>query len=599
METSNPLVYLFRKAWHYSAGNQRKIIGFWLMFIVAESIDLFFQPLIWARVMNVIQEQGITSESIRTLFGLLMLTLAVTLLFWIFHGPARLIERTNAFRIRTNYRKHLLRGVMILPMEWHVEHHSGDTIDKIEKGTSGLFAFSEDSFEVIYAVVRLIGSYIMLVYLSLPAAYIVLAMIFISAWITMRFDRVLIGQYQQLNRAENRISESVFDAISNIATVIILRVELFVSRAIMHKVESPFELFKQNNRLNEFKWFLTNVCCTMMTIIVMGVYFWQNLGTDQGVLVGSVYLLISYLNKISELFFQFTRMYGDIVQRKARVMNSEELTEDFKSRQHVIQVLPEYWHRLCVESLNFSYHTEDGADLHLENVSFCVNRGERVAFIGESGSGKTTLLKIMRDLYHPRDMVLTVDGDILSHGFEGISSAIALVPQNPEIFATTILENITIGVDYDMSLVRHYTDIACFTDVAEALPRKFDSSIKEKGVNLSGGQQQRLALARGLLACRDKSIVLLDEPTSSIDAITEMRIYQNIFREFVGKTIISSVHKLHLLSFFDRIYLFGDGQIIVSGTLSELLSQCPAFQHMWQQYHEYQKREEDQKGDEV
>lgn len=587
METSNPLVYLFRKVWHYSADNRKMVIGFWLMFVVAESIDLIFQPLIWARVINVIQEQDITSESIRTLFTLLMLTLVVELFFWSLHGPARVLERTNAFKVRVNYRKYLLGGVMSLPMEWHVEHHSGDTIDKIEKGTSALFSFSEDSFEIIYAVVRLIGSYVILVYFSPPAAYIVLAMIFISAWITMRFDRVLIGQYQKLNRAENKISESVFDAVSNIATVIILRVEHFVFRAIMNKVESPFELFKQNSRLNGIKWFLTNVCCNVMTIIVMGVYFWQNIGTDQGVLLGSVYLLISYLNKISGLFFEFTRMWGDIVQRKAKVMNSEELADDFKSGQRIVQVLPEDWRQLCVKGLNFSYHTEDGADLHLENVSFCVNRGERVAFIGESGSGKTTLLKIMRDFYHPRGMILTVDGDLLWHGFEGISSTVALVPQKPEIFTKTILENITMGAEYDMDLVRHYTDLVCFTDVAESLPHKFDSSIKEKGVNLSEGQQQRLALARGLLACRDKSIILLDEPTSSIDTVTEMKIYQNIFREFVGKTIISSVHKLHLLPFFDRIYLFGDGQIVASGTLSELLSHCPEFQHMWQQYHEH------------
>lgn len=589
METSNPLVYLFRKTWHYSADNKKMVIGFWLMFVVAESIDLIFQPLIWARVINVIQEQDITSENIGTLFTLLMLTLVVELFFWSLHGPARVLERTNAFKVRVNYRKYLLGGVMSLPMEWHVEHHSGDTIDKIEKGTSALFSFSEDSFEIIYAVVRLIGSYVILIYFSPPAAYIVLAMIFISAWITMRFDKVLIGQYQQLNRAENKISESVFDAVSNIATVIILRVEHFVFIAIMNKVGSPFELFKQNSRLNEVKWFLTNVCCNVMTWIVMGVYFWQNIGTEQRVLLGNVYLLISYLTKISGLFFEFTRMWGDIVQRKAKVMNSEELADDFKSRRRIVQSLPEYWCRLCVEGLNFSYHTEDGADLHLEKVSFCVNRGERIAFIGKSGSGKTTLLKIIRDLYHPRDMFLTVDGDLLWHGFEGISSAVALVPQKPDIFATTIIENITIGAEYDMDLIRHYTDIACFTDVAESLPHKFNSSIKEKGVNLSEGQQQRLALARGLLACQDKSIILLDEPTSSIDTVTEMKIYQNIFREFVGKTIISSVHKLHLLSFFDRIYLFGDGQIVASGTLSELLSQCLEFQHMWRQYHEHQQ----------
>ena len=126
--------------------------------------------------------------------------------------------------------------------------------------------------------------------------------------------------------------------------------------------------------------------------------------------------------------------------------------------------------------------------------------------------------------------------------------------------------------------------MARFTEVAERLPKKFDSSIVEKGVNLSGGEKQRLALARGLLACEDKAIVLLDEPTSSVDSGNELAIYENIFREFKDKTIISSVHRLHLLQQFDTIYLFENGRIIASGSFAELLQLSPEFQAMWEKY---------------
>jgi len=556
------------------------------MFIVAETISLLFYPLVMAKIMNVLQKQGVTAANIRFLLELLALTLVNNLVFWSLHGPGRLIERANAFKARVNYRKYLLRGIMTLPMEWHVDHHSGDTIDKIEKGATALFQFSESSFEVIYALVQLAVSYAMLVYFSRSAAYIVFAMMCLTAWITMRFDRVLIGQYRELNHAENNISESVFDAISNITTVIILRVERLVFEAIVRKVEKPYELFKRNNRISETKWFLTSVCCAMMTALVLGAYFWHNVGVAQGILMGNIYILMKYLDKIGELFFKFTGMYGDILQRKAKVLNAEELTRDFRTENFTNHVLPKDWKQLRIDGLSFSYQNGDNANLHLDNVSLGIDRGERIAFIGESGSGKTTCLKVMRDLYHPRSITLSVDGKVLPQGFEGISRAIALVPQNPEIFATTILENITLGAEYDPAFVRRFTDMACFTDVVESLPHGLDSSIKEKGVNLSGGQQQRLALARGLLACHDKDIILLDEPTSSIDTANEMSIYQNIFREFGGKTIISSIHRLHLLPLFHRIYFFSDGQIIASGSLNELLLTCPEFQGLWQQYHE-------------
>ena len=584
---SNPLFYLFSKTWHYSEGNQRKVVLYWIMFVVANSIELFCQPLVMAKIIDTIQKQGITLANINFLFGLLMLTLVAELAFWAIHGPARCIERYNAFWARLNYRKFLLKGVMTLPMEWHTDHHSGDTIDKIEKGTNSLFSFSEDSFQVIYSIVQLVVSYTILAYFSRPAAFIVLGMIIISVWITMRFDKVLVGQYEELNRSENNISESVFDSISNITTVVILRVEKLVFGAIMRKVEKPFELFKRNQRLSEIKWFLTSVTCTVMVIIVMGVYFWQHIGVGQGVAIGSVYLLMNYLNKISELFFRFTSMYSDILKGKSRVMNSEELTKDFKTENFTNHVLPRTWQRLDVTDLDFSYYGEGNGDRHLENISMSLSRGERIALVGESGSGKTTILKIMRDLYRPQHMKLMIDGRVIPDGFGGVSRAIALVPQNPEIFATTILENITLGADYDMNSVMHFTDMACFTDVVEGLPKGFASSIKEKGVNLSGGQQQRLALARGLLACHDKDIVLLDEPTSSLDTGTEMRVYGNIFREFQDKTIISSIHRLHLLPLFHKIYFFSNGQIIASGSLNELLTQCPEFQELWRQYNDH------------
>lgn len=305
----NPLINLLSKTWHHSGDNKSKIVIFWIMFVMANLIELLPGPILWAKIINIITHEGINNENIGHLFVLLALTFVIEFSFWCFHGPARLMERTNAFIVRANYRKHLLKGVMTLPIEWHVDHHSGDTIDKVEKGTSGLYSFSETIFLVISAIVQLIVSYTMLVYFSPSSAFIVLGMILISVWITVRFDSVIVGQYKQLNRYENNVSEGVFDAISNITTVIILRVERLVFKALVSKIEKPFELYKQNNRLVEFKWFLTNMCCAIMTILVLGVYFWQHLGAAKGVLVGSVYLLINYLGKTSELFFKFTSIY--------------------------------------------------------------------------------------------------------------------------------------------------------------------------------------------------------------------------------------------------------------------------------------------------
>jgi ATP-binding cassette subfamily B protein len=106
--------------------------------------------------------------------------------------------------------------------------------------------------------------------------------------------------------------------------------------------------------------------------------------------------------------------------------------------------------------------------------------------------------------------------------------------------------------------------------VIAKLPRGLDTSVMERGVSLSGGEKQRLALARGLLAAKDCDILLLDEPTSSVDNTNEIRIHEQVFDRFKDKTIISSVHRLHLLDRFDYIYLFSKGKIIGEGTYKEI-----------------------------
>ncbi|MEI6843328.1 MAG: ABC transporter ATP-binding protein [bacterium] len=580
-EKRNPLSYLFSKIWEFSQGNRKNVVLYWILFIFANVINTVFHPIVMAKIMDVLQKDGITKNNISLLYFLLGLTLVNDLVFWAFHGPARVIERVNAFKARMNYKKFLLSGVMNLPLPWHIDHHTGDTIDKAEKGTTALYSFSKESFEVISSFVQLIVSFCMLAYFGVEAITIVVVMMAIAIWIIIRFDQVLIPQYVSLNKSENQISQGIIDSISNIGTIIVLRVEKYVFEALSRKMEKPLGLFCKNAKVNEGKWFLTNLCCTIMSILVMALYFWKKIGTNPAVLVASTFLLFRYLEKISELFFRFVGRYSDIVIYKTRIANSEELSNDFVTGSFANHVLPKDWKKLEIKKLNFSYHIEGDSDLHLEDVSLSVLRGEKIVFVGETGSGKTTMLKVMRDLYQPKSVELSVDGQIISDGFAGIARAIALVPQKPEIFATTILENITVGVDYEMGFVRHFTDMTHFTEVALNLPNGFDSSVKEDGLDLSGGQQQRLALSRGLLACYDKEIVLLDEPTSSLDAITEITVYQNILREFKEKTVISTTHGLHLLPFFDRICFFSKGRILATGTLDELLTSCPEFVNLW------------------
>jgi ABC-type multidrug transport system fused ATPase/permease subunit len=507
--------------------------------------------------------------------------------FWLMHGPARVMETGNGFKVRLAYRKHLLRGIFTLPLEWHAGQHSGGIIDKIEKGIQALYQFTKNSFEIIYALVRFFGSFIALAVLFPPSAAVVVIMMVFTFWIVMRFDRILIVQYRELNQNDNKISASIVDAIANVVTVIVLRVEKLVFNAIVKKTEAPYALFRRNSQLNEIKWFVSSMCCSSMVAIVLGAYFLSHIGAKGGTLFGEVFLLYKYLGNMSDIFSRFNYLYSDTVMRRASVSNAEELSSAFRDESFSNHVLPKGWQSLSISNLSFSYgDVGESSRLHLDDVSLEIRSGEKIAVVGESGSGKTTFLKVMRNLYHPSSLNLSVDGREISHGFDGIARAITLVPQEAEIFAATIRENITLGADYTDAEIMRYVEMAGLTDVIARLPKGLDSMMNEKGVSLSGGEKQRLALARGLLACADsdKEMLLFDEPTSSLDVRTERRVYGDMFEGFPGKTMISSIHKLHLLPLFDRVCMFANGRIIASGTYDELMANCPEFRELCRQY---------------
>lgn len=579
----NPVIFLNSKLWKYSKGNRKNVVLYFILFIFADVLSLL-DPVVIGFVLNILQKEGLHEGNYFKILGYLSLLIIIHAASWAFHGPARVIETKNAFLMRANYKNYLLAGTTALPVEWHTDHHSGDTIDKIEKGTGALYNYGSDSFVIIDAFVKLIGSYAALIYFNFNSLYIVVAMSCLAIWVILKFDKVLIGQYTKLFGAENKIAAKVYDAISNIVTVIILRVEKPVLKLISKKMHEPLPLFVKNSKTNEVKWFLVSMCAVTMTVGVLGSYLYANVITGAVIAVGTLYTLYGFVDRINSLFFQFASMYSDIMRAKTQVMNAEIIAKEFKDKLNFKEMaLSNHWQEMKISDLNFSY-ADAGKHLHLNKVNLSIQRGKKIALVGASGSGKTTLLKIIRGLYEPHKIRIEVDGKILLHGFNDISHEISLIPQEPEIFATTIKENITVGIDRPLAEIKWFTDLARFTEVAERLPKKFDSSVVEKGVNLSGGEKQRLALARGLMASEDKAIVLLDEPTSSVDFRNEMHIYENIFKEFKDKAVISSIHRLHLLPLFDRIYVFSRGKVVTSGSFKELLKNSPDFQEIWDKY---------------
>jgi ABC-type bacteriocin/lantibiotic exporter with double-glycine peptidase domain len=241
--------------------------------------------------------------------------------------------------------------------------------------------------------------------------------------------------------------------------------------------------------------------------------------------------------------------------------------------------VPPGWREIEVQNLILRYSRAHHERPSLDRVNVRLRRGERLALIGPSGAGKSTLLRVLGGLYEADQGLIVVDG-IPHPRLRTLGEIATLIPQDAEVFEATVRENLTFGVPTAAEMLRHAVELAAFDSVVDTLPRGLDTEISERGLNLSGGQKQRLALARGILAASSSSLVLLDEPTSNLDAVTEARIFGNVLAAFPDACIVASVHRLNLLGYFDRTVLMEAGHVVDVGTADELHRRQPLFREL-------------------
>lgn len=249
-------------------------------------------------------------------------------------------------------------------------------------------------------------------------------------------------------------------------------------------------------------------------------------------------------------------------------------SEPLEENQEILPVID----KLEFQNVDFRYGNRE---LTLENVSFSIHKGDRIAIVGESGSGKTTLAKLLLRFYEPESGNIMMNGEKIENlDLHALRQAIAYVDQNTFLFSDSIKDNLKLG---NAKATDEEIEKACTISRADEfikkLPWGYDTPLDENGMNLSGGQRQRLAIARALL--KKPQILILDEATSNLDTITEAGIKSTISQSDKDITYIIIAHRLTTVKDCSCILVMENGKIAESGTHDQLMKKGGLYAKLW------------------
>jgi ABC-type multidrug transport system fused ATPase/permease subunit len=586
------VLHLYRDLWQLLRGQCRIFVGAVVLLIGAQVV-LLCVPYLSGRALNTLQLRGTAGLNQAALW--LSLVLAAACVSWLLHGPGRILERRAALIIRQRMTTQLLSRLFELPLSWHESHHSGATAHRVQQSTHALSGFAQSQFIYLNSAVRLVGPLVALFWVQPVVGAAAVTGFVLIVLSVVGFDRAMLRLAHEENDAERRYSATLVDTLGNTSTVYALRQATPVAARLERYLLAVFIPLRKSIVLNEAKWCTVDLSTRMLNCCLVGLFVWLSTRAASAVvpgkalLLGSLYMVWEYAQQaagvvasIASHFQTFARQHADYASAHVIRDTAAPASPKFDMPDATC------WRRLAIRDLTFRHATNREAGPTLERLTFSLQRGKRYALIGASGSGKSTLLRVLAGLYPAERIALALDdGAIRVSSQEAakiLRAGATLIPQDAEVFEGTLGENLALCESVlgppEPHAYAAALEGACATDFVPATPLGLETTIAERAANWSGGQRGRVALARGILAASGSALILLDEPTASLDPATEARVYSNLFNIFSGACVVSSIHRLSLLDRFDEVLVMREGKLIAQGTVAELTLSCPEFQRL-------------------
>jgi ATP-binding cassette subfamily B protein len=468
----------------------------------------------------------------------------------------------------TAFRADLVENALKQSVAFHDARSMGDFIARINYESASVGTITVSLPPLIESVLTLCGMAFIAYRIDHQLALAALVVVPFVYYSTGYYGKHIEPKIRHARGLEGRSLNIVYEAMSMLRVISLFNRGSHEHRRFHEQARTATDARVRVTLRQSLFSFAVNIITAFGTALVLGLGALHVL--DGRLSIGEVLVLLSYVHSVYGPLQAISHSMASFQEQFIYLDMSLELLDQVPDVRDLPGALPlpPVEGAVVFDHVDFAYA---GREHTLVDVCFAVAPGEAVAVVGPTGAGKTTLMSLLSRLAQPLSGRITVDGtDISTVTIGSLREQISVVPQEPALFTGTVGDNIRYGrLDATDDEVEEATKAANAHDFVMRLPKQYDTLLGENGTALSGGEKQRLCLARAFL--KDAPILILDEPTSSIDSKTEAVILDAIERLMAGRTTFMIAHRLSTLRSVDRILVLDQGRLVEEGAHHELM----------------------------